>query len=99
MRHHLLIAYDIADPKRLRLVHRLVRSYGDAVQYSVYLGMLSEKDEAILREKLRDIIHHLEDQVIFIRLGGGQADTPTMPSHWTVVGRKIALVENRLLIY
>lgn len=99
MRYHLLIAYDVADPKRLRLVHRTVRGYGDAVQYSVYLGILSEKDEAVLREKLADIIHHREDQVIFIRLGSEDSGAPTMPDHWRVIGRRITLPERRFHIF
>lgn len=99
MRRLLLIAYDISDAKRLRLVHRLVRGYGDPVQFSVYVALLSEKDEVVLRERLKDIIHHREDQIILIRLGGENNETSAMPANWSVVGRRVTVPDERLLIF
>ena len=33
MRTCYIVAYDIADPKRLQRVHRTMRGYGDPLQY------------------------------------------------------------------
>jgi CRISPR-associated endonuclease Cas2 len=41
MRTCYLVAYDIADPKRLQRVHRTMRGYGDPLQYSVFRCILS----------------------------------------------------------
>ena len=58
-----LLAYDIADPKRLAKVHRAVRRVGIPLQYSVFLvpgtrGML----DALLAD-LRGIISQSEDDI------------------------------------
>jgi CRISPR-associated protein Cas2 len=69
MQHHFIVAYDVTDPARLRKVHRICRNYGDRLQLSVYACRLSDKDRAILTTKLRQIINHEQDQVLFLRLG------------------------------
>jgi CRISPR-associated protein Cas2 len=38
-----LIAYDIADPRRLGRVHRFLRQQGLPVQYSVFTAQLTER--------------------------------------------------------
>ena len=68
MRYHTLVTYDICESRRLQRVHSLMKGYGDGFQYSVFICQLSEKDFVILRERLRDIIHNNEDQVVMIRL-------------------------------
>ncbi|MCS6953260.1 MAG: CRISPR-associated endonuclease Cas2 [Bryobacterales bacterium] len=58
-----LIAYDIADPKRLYRVHRYLKTVAVDLQYSVFVGRLSSRQlDAILRE-LEDRIEPLEDDV------------------------------------
>ncbi|MER3487192.1 MAG: CRISPR-associated endonuclease Cas2 [Chloroflexota bacterium] len=64
-----IVTYDISDPKRLQRVFKTMRNYGDHLQLSVFECQLSGADLAILREKLRELIHPDEDQVLFIRLG------------------------------
>lgn len=68
-RHRYLVAYDIADPRRLRMVHACVTGFGFALQYSVFLCDLSPMELVDLRSELRDIIHHREDRVVVIDLG------------------------------
>ena len=36
MRRSYLVCYDVRDPKRLRKVHRVMKAYGEAWQYSVF---------------------------------------------------------------
>ena len=69
MRTCYIVAYDIADPKRLRRVHRTMRGYGDALQYSVFRCILSPSERVLLLEALTPIINHRQDQVMFINLG------------------------------
>ncbi|HEX8097943.1 MAG TPA: CRISPR-associated endonuclease Cas2 [Pyrinomonadaceae bacterium] len=69
MRTRYIVSYDIADPKRLRRVHRTMRGYGDALQYSVFRCDLSPSERVLLIEALTSIINHREDQVMLIRLG------------------------------
>jgi len=69
MRHSYLVAYDIADPKRLRLVFKTMRAWGDHLQYSVFECQLTRLDLVKLRAELGEIIHHDEDQVLFVDLG------------------------------
>ena len=64
-----LVCYDISDEKRLRKVFKAMRGYGDHLQYSVFECQLTPMDLARCRNKLSQIIHHREDQVLFVNLG------------------------------
>jgi CRISPR-associated protein Cas2 len=64
-----MVSYDICDATRLRKVHALLRGYGDAVQYSVFLCELNKRERVELQDKLEQRIHHREDQVLFIDVG------------------------------
>ena len=46
-----------------------MRNWGDHLQYSVFECQLTSSDMIQLRDELRKIIHHNEDQVLFIDLG------------------------------
>ena len=94
LRHRYLVAYDISDPKRLRRVAAAVEDFGDRVQLSVFLCELTRRDLAVLRERLRDIVDHGVDQVLFAMLG--PADSPNR-GHDRVetLGRTIAARERR----
>jgi CRISPR-associated protein Cas2 len=69
MRSTYLVCYDICDDKRLRKVFQVVRGYGDHLQYSVFECQLTPSDLVRLRSELGGIIHHAEDQVLFVCLG------------------------------
>jgi CRISPR-associated protein Cas2 len=69
MRNSYIVSYDIADEKRLRLVFKTMRGYGDHLQFSVFECQLTPTDLVRLRGELGKIIHHDEDQVLFIDLG------------------------------
>lgn len=99
MRHHVLVTYDIAHPRRLRRVFRIAKGYGEGFQDSVFLCQLSEKDEAVFREKIRDEIHHREDQVVFLRLGPVKDKVNELGSEWTVLGKPLEVRDLRNLIF
>lgn len=65
-----LVAYDIADPKRLRKVATACEDFGTRKQYSVFLCRLSATDFVRLRSRLYDLIQLDKDQVLFIPLCG-----------------------------
>lgn len=69
MRSTYLVCYDICDDKRLRKVFRVVKDYGDHLQYSVFECQLTPSDLVKLRSELGASIHHTEDQVLFVCLG------------------------------
>lgn len=69
MRTSYLVCYDIADDKRLRTVFKLMRGYGDHLQYSVFECQFTPADLVACRAGLGAIIHHEEDQVLFVNLG------------------------------
>jgi CRISPR-associated protein Cas2 len=96
MRYHTLVSYDICEPKRLQKVHSLMQGYGDGFQYSVFICQLSEKDGVILREKLKDIINHDEDQIVMIRLGPAMRED--FDDNWTVLGKKLGPKKTKDLI-
>jgi len=69
MRSTYIVSYDIADDKRLRKVFQTMRDFGDHLQYSVFECQFTPADFARCRHALADIIHHEQDQVLFILLG------------------------------
>ncbi len=69
MRNSYIGSYDIADPKRLRQVFKAMRAWGDHLQLSVFECQLTPMDLVRLRAELAGIIHHSEDQVLFVDLG------------------------------
>jgi CRISPR-associated protein Cas2 len=69
MQNSYIVCYDICDDKRLRKVFKLMRGYGDHLQYSVFECQLTPSDLVRLRSDLSDLIHHAEDQVLFVDLG------------------------------
>jgi CRISPR-associated protein Cas2 len=69
MRMSYLVCYDISDEKRLRKVFKAMRGYGDHLQYSVFECQLTPMDLTRCRNQLSGIIHHGEDQVLFVNLG------------------------------
>ena len=69
MRSTYLVCYDISDDKRLRKVFQAMRGYGDHLQYSVFECQFTPADLAACRAELAAIIHHQDDQVLFVCLG------------------------------
>ena len=69
MRRTYIVCYDIADPKRLRNVFKKMRAWGDHLQFSVFECQLRSVDLVRVRAELAEIIHHDNDQVLFVDLG------------------------------
>ena len=63
-----IVAYDIADPKRLRKVARTCEDFGLRRQFSVFLCRLTARDLVRLKSRLYDVINLDYDQVLLIPL-------------------------------
>lgn len=75
-----LVTYDIADAKRLRAIHKLMRGYGEWLQYSIFQCRLEAVARAELIADLDLLIHHDQDHVLLFDLGQAQAVTPKITS-------------------
>jgi CRISPR-associated protein Cas2 len=69
MRKSYLVCYDISDDKRLRKTFKVMRGYGDHLQFSIFECQLTATDLVRLRAELGRVIHHDDDQVLFVDLG------------------------------
>lgn len=69
MRRTYIVSYDISSDKRLRKVFRICKNYGDHLQYSVFECDLDRRERTEMEEKLREVVHSDEDQVLWIDLG------------------------------
>ena len=69
MRRHYLVAYDIADPKRLRRVFKTMKGFGAHLQLSVFQCDLPDIDLIRMKAALTEIIDQREDQILIIDLG------------------------------
>ena len=76
-----LLAYDIADPVRLKAVARIAESHGVRIQYSLFLMRLSPSTRQRLLAELQRVIHPREDDVRLYPL-------PARPE-WETMGKAI----------
>ncbi len=68
-RRRYLMAYDIADPQRLRRICALMEDHGDRLQYSVFLCDLSAAEVAELEAAVQEVMDLSADSVVQIDLG------------------------------
>ncbi len=60
---HFLVAYDIADQKRLSRVHRYLKRQGLPVQYSVFTVEMRRKQLEMVLVTIKGLINLREDDV------------------------------------
>lgn len=73
MRRPYLVAYDIADPRRLRQTHKTLRLYGEHWQESVFFCVLKNIDRVRLEADLLKIINRAHDKLFILDLGPDEA--------------------------
>ena len=95
MRKVYLVTYDICDPRRLRKVFKTMCDYGDHLQYSVFRCELSQRTLVELGADLHGIIHHEEDQILFVNLGPADGRGRTAI---TALGRPYAPVQRQTVV-
>jgi CRISPR-associated protein Cas2 len=64
-----ILSYDIAEPKRLRAMHKLAKAFGRPLQYSVFACMLRREDRVRLATRIEALIQPKEDRVILLDIG------------------------------
>jgi len=69
VRQRFAVTYDISDDARLRKVFKVMKGYGRHVQYSVFICDLNEMGLAELESMLGEVLHHVDDQVLFFHMG------------------------------
>lgn len=77
-----LVAYDIACPRRLARVHRLLVAWALPAQYSVFLLVATREAVGALMGELARLIHPRQDDVRIFRLEPGwqrSLGAPTLP--------------------
>ncbi|NLN92536.1 MAG: CRISPR-associated endonuclease Cas2 [Candidatus Hydrogenedens sp.] len=95
MRKCYLVCYDIANPKRLQKIHRIMCSYGDPWQYSVFHCFLKDIDRVRLQKDLSNVIHNKEDQVLILDLGStDNSDRKAV----TTLGKKLPPVRSGIVV-
>lgn len=69
MRINYIVTYDIRCDKRLRRVFRICKDFGLHLQFSVFECDLTASDKIHMESRLKEVLNHSEDQVLFIDLG------------------------------
>jgi CRISPR-associated protein Cas2 len=68
-RRRYVVCYDIRDDKRLRRVHKVMKTFGWAMQYSVFVCDLDMVELVQLKGAIGAVINHGEDSVAWIECG------------------------------
>jgi CRISPR-associated protein Cas2 len=95
VRNLYLVAYDVADPKRLYQVHKRMRGFGDPLQFSVFVCLLSPRELALLYEKMDGEIKKTEDRLMVVNLGPEEGNAE---DRITFVGLKKDLPTRRSIV-
>ncbi len=72
-----LVSYDIREPSRYRKAHKVIKGYGESVQYSVFRVRCTARELERLRFELAKVIED-EDRLLVVRLCPGCASRVTM---------------------
>ncbi|MBD2313009.1 CRISPR-associated endonuclease Cas2 [Desertifilum sp. FACHB-1129] len=65
-----VVSYDISEDKRRTKIHKILKSYGQWVQYSIFECSLEPTDYARLRSRLQKLIQADTDSIRFYFLCG-----------------------------
>ena len=66
-KHYYLVCYDIRDPKRWRKAYKVLKGYGETLQYSIFRMRLTPRDREQLRLHLEQILTD-DDSLLIIGL-------------------------------
>lgn len=81
MQEHLyIVAYDISDDKRLRRTFKLMKGFGEWLQFSIFQCRLSARRHAELMALLDGLIVNGQDHVVMLDLGPAEAVKPKIIS-------------------
>lgn len=95
MRRCYLVCYDIRDPKRLRRVHKVLKGYGEAWQFSVFFCVLKDIDRVRLQTDLEEQMNQKEDQAMILDLGPNEKEAREAA---TVIGQPLPEQDSGIVI-
>lgn len=95
MRRCYLVCYDIRDPKRLRRVHKVLKGYGEAWQFSVFLCVLKDIDRVRLQTDLEEQMNQKEDQAMILDLGPNEKEAREAA---TVIGQPLPEQDSGIVV-
>ena len=95
MRRCYLVCYDVRDDKRLRRIHKIMKAYGEAWQYSVFYCTLKAIDRVRLENAAREALNLKEDQLLIVDLGGNEDAARDAA---TVVGQSLPDADSGIVI-
>ena len=95
MRRCYLVCYDIRDPKRLRRVHKVLKGYGEAWQFSVYFCVLKDIDRVRLQTDLDEQMNQKEDQAMILDLGPNEKEAREAA---TVIGQPLPEQDSGIVV-
>ncbi len=95
MRRCFLVCYDIRDPKRLRRVHKVLKGYGEAWQFSIFFCVLKDIDRVRLQTDLEEQMNQKEDQVMILDLGPNEKEARKMA---TVIGQPLPEQDSGIVV-
>lgn len=67
-KHFVVVAYDLPNDRRRTKLHTLLEDYGTPVQYSVFECLLTEKEMATMKKRIKRLIKPRLDQVRYYHL-------------------------------
>jgi CRISPR-associated protein Cas2 len=93
-----ILSYDIANAKRLRLMHKLAKAYGRPLQYSVFYCMLRREERVRLAARVQALINTQEDRVIILDIGTVTDRESWIPPMETFGRQLIAPLPNAVIV-
>ncbi|WP_187997014.1 CRISPR-associated endonuclease Cas2 [Flaviflexus equikiangi] len=67
--HRYLVAYDVPDDKRRTRLSKLLSSYGERMQFSVFLIDLTRASLMLLTDQLEELMDRDDDAILICDLG------------------------------
>jgi len=93
--HTYVVTYDIACPKRLRLVCKTVEAYGERLQLSVFQCRLTRQRRQELCARFDELINHAKDSVMIFDLGRAES----VRSRVEAIGRPFEPIRRRAMVF
>jgi CRISPR-associated protein Cas2 len=69
MRNTYIVAYDIVKDKSRTKAHKILKGFGEALQYSVFRCDLSDVERVKLQTALWDVLNLKDDRIVIVDLG------------------------------
>ena len=69
VRERYFVCYDVRDPERLMHTHRVMKGYGEPVQYSVFMCDLNDGEIIMMKQDVCEQLNLSEDRLLVINTG------------------------------